>query len=101
MGNRNPLLWLSATVLTLLIIALMVSQDVTANVKGLPKRVGAGYGVVNIARKHCDTRAQEKNLQWKGRYTNPEYGYSLAIPHGLIGVTPSSPLPQHTIEILL
>jgi len=42
-----------------------------------------------------------KEQLWKGAYANYEYGYSLRIPRGLVGLSPPAPQPQHGIEIRL
>jgi hypothetical protein len=40
-----------------------------------------------------------KGQSWRTRYTNHEYGYSLKIPRGLVGLSPPVPWPQHGIEV--
>ncbi len=52
-----------------------------------------------LARSHA-ARAADEQL-WRGKYVNFEYGYSLAIPRGLIGVSPPAPWPQHGVDIRL
>jgi len=42
-----------------------------------------------------------KDQLWKSTYANYEYGYSLTIPRGLVGLSPPAPWPQHGIEIRL
>ena len=42
-----------------------------------------------------------KEQSWRTKYTNYEYGYSLKIPRGLVGLSPPAPWPQHGIEIRL
>lgn len=42
-----------------------------------------------------------KEQSWRVKYTNYEYGYSLKIPRGLVGLSPPAPSPQHGIKIRL
>src|SRR2546421_460844 len=49
------------------------------------------------------SRAPRDNSEqrWRGKYVNFEYGYALAVPRGLVGLSPPPPWPQHGIEIRL
>jgi hypothetical protein len=42
-----------------------------------------------------------KEQSWTGKYRNYEYGYTVRIPAGFVGLSPASPWPQHGIEINL
>lgn len=42
-----------------------------------------------------------KEQSWTGKYRNYEYGYTVRIPAGFVGLSPASPWPQHGIKIKL
>jgi len=65
-----------------------------------PKRLGARVGLGHVSTKAHVPKISKDQL-WKGTYVNYEYGYSLTIPRGLVGLSPPAPWPQHGIEIRL
>lgn len=54
-------------------------------------------GQKDLAQLAIDSGSKER----KGPYSNYEYGYSITIPEGVIGVSNPSPYPQHGFSIPL
>ncbi len=76
-------------------LCLLVSSTLA-----LSKRSGETIEFWHLSAKIQAPRVGTHQL-WRARYTNFEYGYSITIPRGLVGLSPPAPWPQHGIEITL
>jgi hypothetical protein len=88
--------WGSFISLGLFVVAANIYAQSPANAKA-----SLQSGHLKHVNWHAGSAGESGEIQYKGRYSNPNYGFSVSIPGQLEGTSPSPPLPQHGIRVML